>query len=636
MNESPAPALAEELNACVFADNLLALGLRPRTRELVEGASARGRVARLRDGTPVLHVDGQLLGMPSEDISRADADSAVVVFGLGVGHTVRALRSVAERRILVYEPDPGILRTALESGPTDLGDVDIVCTLTDLSEHWADFSRGRVNATLVKTPGYAQAFPDHERQLTETVTRLVSRAGVNINTYRARARTWIQDVLDNLDVLCEVPLFQALAGRYKNVPAFIVGAGPSLGKNGQLLAEAQKKGIVFAVNSSGRALASYGVEPQVLACMESIDVSHLIADLPFIDRVVRAFALTGSPKTFHTGRGPLLPLYEALPELNAALEELTGQQGLSVCASISTVAFSLAQRLGCSPIVLVGQDLAYTDGRAYARGTVYEDSRVRVSDGKPELVLDWCETAKHTHARADSRIRQREPLEEIAAWGGGGARVASGTSFTPIRMWLEHAAGVIREALPDVRLVNATEGGAHLAGFEETTLADVIAPLPELNITSSSIARDAAELAPIGRARVLDWLEEQRALTRKVEKAAERMHRIAERAVRAVESGKPTRISKTFAALERAEAELKQHARKSRLVETWCFTELHDKKQTVQRASGNAEADALWAVQHGAELGRLIQISAQELGKAFAHAAERLASKQQRNAKCPS
>lgn len=634
MNASASPDLAEELNASVFANNLDALGLRTRTRELVQGASRRGRVGRLWDGTPVLDLDGRLLGMPNEDLTRTDSGAAVVVFGLGVGHTVRALRSVSDTRILVYEPDPGILRTALESGPTDLGDVDIVCTLSDLAEHWADFSRGRVNATLFKTPGYAEAFPDHERQLTEAVTRLVSRSGVNINTYRARARTWIQDVLDNLDVLCEVPLFQALAGRYKNVPAFIVGAGPSLGKNGELLAEAQKKGIVIAVNSSGRALASYGVEPQVLACMESIDVSHLIADLPFIDRVVRAFALTASPKTFQIGRGPLLPLYEALPEMNAALEELTGQQGLSVCASISTVAFSLAQRLGCSPIVLVGQDLAYTDGRAYARGTVYEDSRVRLND-KAELVLDWCETAKGTHERAESKLRQREPLEEIAAWGGGPS-VWSGPSFAPIRMWLEHAAGVLHDALPEVRLVNATEGGAHLDGFEELTLAEVLAPLPEKNITSGSIARDAETVSPLPRAHVLAWLEEQRALAGKVEKAAERMHRLAERAARAVESGKPVRINKTFAALERAEAELKQSARKSRLVETWCFAELNDKKQSAQRTSGNAEADALWAVQHGAELGRLIKISAQELGAAFAHAAERLATKQQRNPKCPS
>src|SRR5688572_27100776 len=118
MNASPSPALAEELNACVFADNLEALGLRARTRELVQSASCRGRVARLRDGTPVLDIDGRVLGMPNEDLTRTDAGAAIVVFGLGVGHTVRALRSVAEARILVYEPDPGILRTTLESGPT--------------------------------------------------------------------------------------------------------------------------------------------------------------------------------------------------------------------------------------------------------------------------------------------------------------------------------------------------------------------------------------------------------------------------------------------------------------------------------------------------------------------------------------
>ena len=100
--------------------------------------------------------------------------------------------------------------------------------------------------------------------------QLAQRSRVNDATHRLRARVWLEDVLANLDVLRESSSFLALAGQYRDVPAFIVGAGPSLGKNGKLLAEAAQKGLVIAVNASARALTSYGVEPQDLAYTESM------------------------------------------------------------------------------------------------------------------------------------------------------------------------------------------------------------------------------------------------------------------------------------------------------------------------------------------------------------------------------
>ena len=171
----------------------------------------------------------------------------------------------------------------------------------------------------------------------------------------------------------------------KTSAAFIVGAGPSLGKNCELLARAAKKGIVFAVNSSALALGRRGVTPQVVACMESIDLSELLSQVPYLDQVVRAFSLTAHPKTMRTGAGPLLPVYEGLPQF-APLIGLGRANGLAVCGSVSTLAFSLAQRLGCSPIVLVGQDLAYTDGQAYAAGTPYAGSRVKLSADGASLI----------------------------------------------------------------------------------------------------------------------------------------------------------------------------------------------------------------------------------------------------------
>ncbi|MHB9095479.1 MAG: motility associated factor glycosyltransferase family protein, partial [Eubacteriales bacterium] len=40
--------------------------------------------------------------------------------------------------------------------------------------------------------------------------------------------------------------------------------------------------------------------------------------------------------------------------------------------SVANVAFGLAKNFGCNPIILVGQDLAYTDNKSHAQGTAYE------------------------------------------------------------------------------------------------------------------------------------------------------------------------------------------------------------------------------------------------------------------------
>src|SRR3954470_5278732 len=130
--------------------------------------------------------------------------------------------------------------------------------------------------------------------------------------------------------------------------------------------------------------------------MESIDVSHLFEGVSYIDRVARVMSLTPHPQNLGKGGGPLLPIFEGIPQQDLPLTALLGFPGLSVSGSVSTLDFSLAQRLGCSPLVLLGQDLAYTDGRAYAVGTAYEDSRVRLGADGQSLEHDWCETLKTT------------------------------------------------------------------------------------------------------------------------------------------------------------------------------------------------------------------------------------------------
>ena len=604
----------------MFDDNLARSSISDTTRALVLNASGSAEVFDLDDGTPALRCRSVVLGTDLESssllevVQRAGSPVTFVVFGMGMGHTVRGLRAFTKSPIVVFEPDPGILRSFFESGPSDLSEIHLVCTLHDLTQLWPRLSNGKQSVTLVNTPGYVELFPEQAKSLREEVGQLVQRSSVNDATHRLRARTWIQDVFANIDLLRDHPTFLALAGKYRGVPAFIVGAGPSLGKNGRLLAEAAKKGIVIAVNSSARALDSYGVEPQVLACMESIDVSALFEQVSYIDRVVRAISVTGHPRTLRTGKGPLLPVFESLLQQNVPLSRLFGHPGLPVSGSVSTVAFSLAERLGCSPIVFVGQDLAYTDGKAYAPGTAYQDSRVRVAADGQNLEHDWCETLKSTHNHGENRMVDRQPLREVTAWGGQG-RVLSTIGFSSVRAWLESAAVVIGRDRPDTRLVNATEGGARIAGFEELTLADLLRTLPERNITAETIRQDAEGTPRLSSERLSGWCAEQAELARAVRHAARRLRRLGEVSLSALDKNNPGKIAKSFEKLDVAELALKEAVTRMPFVDAWSHTDVD--RVVEESAAGQTSRDdrenARRSVALELALGRVIEDAAAEI-----------------------
>ncbi len=578
MNDAPAGAFARAM----LEGNVEALGLTGLSLLALRDATPRGRYVILDDGSPAIDLGDMLLDRSADPRAHEEllaslertAQDVILLFGVGAGHIARSLRDRSRASVIIYEPDPGVLRTVLEAGPCDLGGVPVVCDMNDLKAVWQRHSRARPAATTVQTPGYAEAFPAELERVVATVREMLNDEQCVENTRRVRFRQWIDNLVANLPAVAGAVPCNSLRGRFAGMPAFVVGAGPSLDVNIEVLREAKKRGLVIAVNSSASALAAAGIAPDVIVCIESLDLSAKLAALPFIEDVPRIFSLSSHPNNLAVGSGPLLPVIEKLPAFETVSELLRGP-GAEVGGSVSTVAFWVAKLLGCSPLVLVGQDLAFTGYGTYAKGTSYEESRAVVgADGKT-LEFVWNDAITKAHGTAAGPLAKRADLVMVDAWGGEGL-VPSGVMFASFRAWFEVAAAVFAVTDPEITLVNATEGGSRIHGFAEERLADLVAKLPVRDVPpADELARLARRELPVTSRELAGWAEKQANLARQACRAARRVGVCAAHAIDLLEKGaEPDAMNRAFDAVDRAETYLRKTTKAQPLLEGLAYAEV--------------------------------------------------------------
>ncbi len=244
------------------------------------------------------------------------------------------------------------------------------------------------------------------------------------------------------------PWATTLTAPLRGMHAFIVSAGPSLDKNGHLLARAQELGPIIAVNTAARACLRHGVTPDIVLCAEMNDDRATFDGLPRdVIKILDARASLANWSACQSGWA----ICNQEPSLLPTLMEL-GVPPISYEGSVACAAISLAISWGATP-VLIGQDLAYTDGRGYAAGTPYEDLRFEVREG-----VVW-------QSAGTSKAVKPQPAVMVPGWAE--REVVSTPALVGFRQWIERAA---RHPI-----VNCTEGGAHIRGIAHHTLDQLLA-----------------------------------------------------------------------------------------------------------------------------------------------------------------
>lgn len=390
----------------------------------------------------------------------------VCVFGIGTGILVdRILEKIPfDSILLIFEPDRSIIDYCKSAGTSADSSIEekkvwerIEKVLSDervfiYVESEAQISIQRFFENYIEYINIAGLVNIVNNGYTEIYYESCLRYYRELNDYRVRLLTnkntlfyfkdyYLENSFYNLHLCKKMNLKSELETVIsKEIPVIIVSAGPSLNKNIDLLKQVKNHFLVIAVDTAVKYLLKRDIIPDLTITIDpekpvdyysdprSHDIPCIFASVAskeILDRInERVFLLDG--------RGEYMELL-----LNSLDIKTVSSQGYG--GSVATAAFSVCVSLGIKNIILIGQDLAYQGNDSHADG---------VNDG------------------SDNEVTIIEGID--------GGQVRSRSDWLGYLKWFETAIDDIKKTDSDIRIIDATEGGAKIHGSEIMSLRETM------------------------------------------------------------------------------------------------------------------------------------------------------------------
>jgi hypothetical protein len=389
--------------------------------------------------------------MVKAQLKGYDFFEKVIVYGFGCGHHIRELQKIVEDNveIEVWETNIAFFYEVLKQDDfTNIfKDKRLKIKITQqINEFFSEFESLDSNkvAIIIHQPSL-RLIPKflHPFQLA------MEKFLVKMTTINNFSHVLKENFLSNTSL--EHSSIASFVQQFENVPVIMVSAGPSLEKNIHLLHEAQKHSLVCCVGTALKPLLNSGIHPDFFMMIDPKDqVFEQIEDI--CDLNIPLFYLSTVNKNVPLKyKGPKFIVYQ---EGYLLAEEYAHREGIPIIrsgGSVATALFDLLLKFGFSSICLVGQDLAYINQQTHVMGSHNFKHFTTLSD---EVIY----------------IPSFNQLDQVP----------TSKQFLVYRDWFTNIA-----RLENRSLYNATEGGAHIEGFEHITLIEFIEKNKEVDISAT-------------------------------------------------------------------------------------------------------------------------------------------------------
>ncbi|MCR5418309.1 MAG: DUF115 domain-containing protein [Lachnospiraceae bacterium] len=318
-----------------------------------------------------------------------------MVPGFGDGSFVRNLRGALPVGAVLFVWEPDISTFLYVCSLVNVSDIflnegiSIVLGRTDeggpdpeaeLRKHIA--YQNIYHASIIPMPGFEDGYPDETAQLYsgfkkaifELTTDSASRVYFGQHNLECEllALSQLNDNYSVLDLMDRIPT--------RDIPVIIVAAGPSLSKNVKELKAVGDKALLVVVSRAAEMVVENGVRPHLTAVADSLVGEEYLA----FDKNRELLLLMNTKGEMNQQKsysGKLI--YESV---NPALFPVSRYTRLVYNypngGSVATNAFGLFVTAGFKTVILVGQDLAYSnEGFSHINGEREESSSDQLVEG---------------------------------------------------------------------------------------------------------------------------------------------------------------------------------------------------------------------------------------------------------------
>jgi len=305
-------------------------------------------------------------------------DRLFVVYGIGLGYHIKELikRSSENSKIFIIESDMKILNTYIRNKKLQdicckktvlfLGnEQQIISQISSRINNFVILSLSQNYTPIISVPYYS-AYRKSISTINKRIIDVIELAFFDVGNDIKDTIIGLENNFNNIKELIISPCIEEIKGKYENFPVIIVGAGPSLDKNVKELRNAQGKALILATDAVISTLNKHNIKIDAVFTIERGIVNYnkfykyndIDKETVFIGPPVVTKEILQKMKL----NKKLLCLKQGETINEWINDDILGENRL-ICmgTSCAHVAFEFAKYVNASPIIFVGQDLAYTE-----------------------------------------------------------------------------------------------------------------------------------------------------------------------------------------------------------------------------------------------------------------------------------
>lgn len=237
-------------------------------------------------------------------------------------------------------------------------------------------------------PAYPQILGEEYASFLAEFSRIVKEQRSAIQTNYALKKRWIINSINNFKVVLQTPnILLEDHAVFKGKTALLVAAGPSLDLEIDNLKKIKADGLayIFSVGSAINTLIANEIEPDAICTYDPKEENQLVfkrINQLGIHSIPMIFGSSVGYEVLEQYKGPKYHMITSQDTVSDFfLQSETGEaiEMVSDAPTIAVVTLELLGKLGFSDIVLVGQNLAYTQDSSYSSDIDYITEEMRAS-----------------------------------------------------------------------------------------------------------------------------------------------------------------------------------------------------------------------------------------------------------------